>query len=91
LRQQTIDGEKREVTHLIKTEFSTTALICNRRVEVAIGHNDLASLERGANYGGHVVRAICGKQQGFGAWRNLTLAVQKQFANLAAEVGAARL
>jgi hypothetical protein len=38
-----------------------------------------------------VVRAICGKQQGFGAWRNLTLAVQKQFANLAAEVGAARL
>src|SRR6185312_9031048 len=80
-----------EVAHLRTVEDAPSALVRDRRVEVAILDDDLAALERGPHLGRDVVRPVCGIQQRLGARGHVTAAVQHDLPQLDAEVCAARL
>jgi hypothetical protein len=90
VRHEPVDSDQVEVEHAVEPEPAPDPLVCDRRVDVAVADDCLASLERGPNdlldvlrTGGRVEKRL---RPGLDV-----AAVQDELADLLAELGAAGL
>ena len=88
--QQALGGPQRQPLDLVGAQVPAAALVGDRGVEVAVGDDDGAALERGPDQRGDVVRAVGRVEQRLGA-RVDVVAVQHRLAQHQPELGAARL
>ena len=74
-----------------RAEHAAGTLVGDRRVEVPVLQDDLATLERRTHERLDVVGAVGGVEEGLGAGGDVAAAVQHDLADLEPEIGAAGL